>query len=545
MPTLFKSHLAAIISFLVFIPGNLIANKNNDTILDSLYQEVKQELYNNPLRIIHLCNQAMAYHDTNLNRKAEFQLSYAMAQRMQGDYEGCITTLYDIQQLLKNNKQAIIYGKANNLMSICYCYLHDYTTAIRLNKEATEIFQHHNDSSLLASAYNSCGIIHAYLEEYSDADKYIKKALKINRQRKDLIQIAANLNNLCIYPGDFNEKINYINEAIIINKNLNTKWSISENLNNMGMQYYYAHKYNKALEILKKAYNIAYSIDAKGLICDNYEYSSKVYQALGDYKNAYKKRIALSNLRNKTQNVNKLWAIERNISQKQLQAQQKNAEQQTQHYQIKLWYTYFTAIIIVICLLAIICLFIFQRYKRRKKMELIKTRYQLEQSEHEIAKLKVQQQELDIKNIKQVLNNSVKETTDVAIFMQTRNELLDKIYDQIKECYKLNQTDIVPQLKRINAFIKQNQANNKTNNSILNLIEKKSQEFIERLTLKHPNLTHGEVHLASLLRVDISTKDIAILTGNSPKSINMSRYRLRKSLNLESEEDLVAYLKSI
>lgn len=97
MPTLFKSHLAAIISFLVFIPGNLIANKNNDAILDSLYQEVKQELYNNPLRIIHLCNQAMAYHDTNLNRKAEFQLSYAMAQRMQGNYEGCITTLYDIQ----------------------------------------------------------------------------------------------------------------------------------------------------------------------------------------------------------------------------------------------------------------------------------------------------------------------------------------------------------------------------------------------------------------------------------------------------------------
>ncbi len=545
MLTLFKSHFTVIISFFIFLPSFLFANKNNDAILDSLYQEVKQELYNNPLRIIHLCDQAMTYHDTNLNRKAEFQLSYAMAQRMQGDYEGCIITLYDIQQLLKNNKRAIIYGKVNNLMSVCYCYLSDYTTAIRLNKEATEIFQHHNDSSLLASAYNCCGIIHAYLGDFLEADKYIKKALKINRQRKNLVQIAANLNNLCIYPGDFNEKLNYINEAIIINKNLNTKWSISENLNNMGMQYYYAYKYDKALEILNEAYNIASSIDAKGLICDNYEYSSKVYKALGDYKNAYEKRIALSNLKNKTQSVNKLWAIERNINQKQLQEQQKNAEQQELHYQIKLWNTYLIATITVICLLIVICLFIFQKYKRRKKMELMKAKYQLEQSEHEIAKLKVQQQELDIINIKQVLNNSVKETTDVAIFMQTRNELLDKIYGQIKECYKLNQTDIVPQLKRINAFIKQNQANNKTNNSILNLIEKKSQEFIERLTLKHPNLTHGEVHLASLLRVDISTKDIAVLTGNSPKSINMSRYRLRKSLKLESEEDLVAYLQSI
>ncbi len=545
MPTLFKSHLAAIISFLVFIPGNLIANKNNDAILDSLYQEVKQELYNNPLRIIHLCNQAMTYHDTNLNRKAEFQLSYAMAQRMQGDYEGCITTLYDIQQLLKNNKQAIIYGKANDLMSKCYCTLSDYTTAIRLNKEATDVFKLHNDSTLLASAYNSRGIIHAHLEEYTQADYYFKLALKINRKKKNVKYIATNLNNLCIYKGDFNEKICYIKEAIVINKNLEVKWSIAENYNNMGKQYFYAKRYTEALYILKQAYDIASSIEAKGLICDNYEYSAMIYNELGNYKAAYEKTVSLFNLTREIQSINKLLSIERNLSQKQLQEQQLNAELQRQHYQINLWNIYLTAAIVVICLLAIICLFIFQRYKRRKKMELIKTRYQLEQSEHEIAKLKVQQQELDIKNIKQVLNNSVKETTDVAIFMQTRNELLDKIYDQIKECYKLNQTDIVPQLKRINAFIKQNQANNKTNNNILNLIEKKSQEFIERLTLKHPSLTHGEVHLASLLRVDISTKDIAILTGNSPKSINMSRYRLRKSLNLESEEDLVAYLKSI
>ena len=47
---------------------------------------------------------------------------------------------------------------------------------------------------------------------------------------------------------------------------------------------------------------------------------------------------------------------------------------------------------------------------------------------------------------------------------------------------------------------------------------------------RHPNLTQGEKHLASLLRVNLSTKEIAMLTGNTPKTINMNRYRLRKAL---------------
>jgi hypothetical protein len=36
-----------------------------------------------------------------------------------------------------------------------------------------------------------------------------------------------------------------------------------------------------------------------------------------------------------------------------------------------------------------------------------------------------------------------------------------------------------------------------------------------------------------------------MLTGTMPKTINMNRYRLRKSLDLSSEEDLNRYLKDI
>ena len=36
-----------------------------------------------------------------------------------------------------------------------------------------------------------------------------------------------------------------------------------------------------------------------------------------------------------------------------------------------------------------------------------------------------------------------------------------------------------------------------------------------------------------------------MLTGTTPKTIHMNRYRLRKSLELTAEQDLVEYLQKI
>ena len=81
--------------------------------------------------------------------------------------------------------------------------------------------------------------------------------------------------------------------------------------------------------------------------------------------------------------------------------------------------------------------------------------------------------------------------------------------------------------------------------TLLMNVEEKNQEFLQRLSERHPNLTQGERYLATLLRVNLSTKEISMLTGNVPKTINMNRYRLRKSLNLSSEDDLTDYLQNI
>ena len=175
----------------------------------------------------------------------------------------------------------------------------------------------------------------------------------------------------------------------------------------------------------------------------------------------------------------------------------------------------------------------------------MKAQYNLEQSEREIAELKVRQQDLELKSVQNELDNKRKEITSFAIFLLSRNELLEKIREMIKQGYKMNGQELISHLKRINVFIAQYQSGDKNNTSLLMNVEEKNQEFQQHLSELHPNLTQGEKSLATLLRINLSTKEISILTGNIPKTINMSRYRLRKSLNLCPKESLTNYLQNI
>jgi CheY-like chemotaxis protein/DNA-binding CsgD family transcriptional regulator len=69
--------------------------------------------------------------------------------------------------------------------------------------------------------------------------------------------------------------------------------------------------------------------------------------------------------------------------------------------------------------------------------------------------------------------------------------------------------------------------------------------FLKKLTTQYPSLTPAEIKLASFLRLNLSTKEIASITFNSPDSIKTSRNRLRKKLRLEVGNSLVTHLLRI
>ena len=66
--------------------------------------------------------------------------------------------------------------------------------------------------------------------------------------------------------------------------------------------------------------------------------------------------------------------------------------------------------------------------------------------------------------------------------------------------------------------------------------------FMERLRQRYADITTGDLRLCCLLRMNLSTKEIASLLNVSVRAIEIRRYRLRKRLMLESDTNLVDFL---
>jgi DNA-binding CsgD family transcriptional regulator len=66
--------------------------------------------------------------------------------------------------------------------------------------------------------------------------------------------------------------------------------------------------------------------------------------------------------------------------------------------------------------------------------------------------------------------------------------------------------------------------------------------FQERLLSAYPDLTRGELQLCTLLRLNLSSKDMARITNLTVSTIDIIRHRIRKKLRLEQSVSLTSHL---
>ena len=76
-------------------------------------------------------------------------------------------------------------------------------------------------------------------------------------------------------------------------------------------------------------------------------------------------------------------------------------------------------------------------------------------------------------------------------------------------------------------------------------VEQAHMEFIEKLNESNPHLTNKEKKILVLLRIGLSSKEMAPLLNISTKSVEISRYRLRAKMGLHRNENLTQFIQSL
>ena len=113
----------------------------------------------------------------------------------------------------------------------------------------------------------------------------------------------------------------------------------------------------------------------------------------------------------------------------------------------------------------------------------------------------------------------------------------------IKETYKIEDcpSTVTAQLKKIIAFVSQFDVKEVKNS----MLDEDTQQFQQRLKEQYPDITKTLSTLAVYIRAGLPNKTISLLTGQQLKTLEMSRSRLRKALEVDGSVDLKSFLRQI
>lgn len=191
----------------------------------------------------------------------------------------------------------------------------------------------------------------------------------------------------------------------------------------------------------------------------------------------------------------------------------------------------------ILLLIAVIIAFYSYRRQQTKKRELLEV-------ESNLTKLKLENKSLESRQLKEVLNHKNQDLVDFAIAITRKqeftNELLDKL-DQISQTGESSPQDI-KDLKNYIKFQLQVDSNLKV---FQENIAKINHEFMAKLKERYPDLSPSEQQMCALLRLKLSTKEIATVKNISPASVKVMRHRLRKKMDLNSEINLSEFLDTL
>ena len=206
----------------------------------------------------------------------------------------------------------------------------------------------------------------------------------------------------------------------------------------------------------------------------------------------------------------------------------------------KPWYISNLMIVIYVLAVLLFSFFMHMMYKqyynkqRQKLMDRNTRAMELAQVQNEKEIIKITNEQLKIEN-----RSKSKELAVSTMSIIKKNELLTIIKEALKPISKEDAA------KQVVTIIDDNLGKNDEWELFQEAFNNADSEFLKRIKTTHPNLSPNDLRLCAYLRLNLSSKEIAPLLNISPRSVEIKRYRLRKKLNLQHEDNLVNYILAL
>ncbi|MCK5856240.1 MAG: tetratricopeptide repeat protein [Bacteroidales bacterium] len=403
----------------------------------------------------------------------------------------------------------------------------EYDKALEVFKKGLDIVN--NDSSSTnynaGALYNGVGIAMQNKGLFTESLSYFKKFYKLSEQSGDSISMVyalVNMGETFRTDSNYSSATEYYNKAQELNRTLKNAQVEAAIYGNMASIYSALGESDKAKEYLKKGIRLCSSNNGLSnyLILD-YQSIVEEYAKMYQFDSAYIYYRKYSLLRDSVNEMDRMQTISNLESEYQMHEQEVEQKLLNQKLQSRTRVLLFsTALSVLVVLLLILT---YSRYK-------LKTR---------VLKKEAKELNLTIDEKNRQLVTRVMDQNKHNYAYENLRETLAKIEDS---------KDVEMVKKELSSMLtKLSQDDNLGMDwgSFKMHFEQVHPNFFNALLSKNNALTQNDLRLCGYIKLNLSTKEIANILNVSDRTIQTSRYRIKKKLELPAEVNLVQYILTV
>ncbi|MBD0832600.1 tetratricopeptide repeat protein [Aestuariibaculum sediminum] len=459
--------------------------------------------------------------------------------------------ILSILEDLNKYKWTYYHSRVYENLAYAYTHLKDFEEANRIMSVCLENNTNNGFLYELANNYEVYALIQKLLHD--DSSLYIKNFLKSIEARKSFgmhnLSLAYRLIGHQYFEiGNFQKAVEYYLKTVESDKE--NQDSLAEDYAYAGWAYFqldHDNNFKKADAYLDKSL----SLSEKGSI---------------DYEMALERKIWIRQILNKTQEVEQLRLLmlqsrnltTRNLNNQALKDLKTNTllELKSKNYRLatlemnekisknKLSFQRIFNFGLVI-LLIILLLFLLQIRKNLKNYKVIKTLNQkLQKSVKEIEN---QNNSLNEKNneITKLLEHNERTLFARVLKISTYKDAIDNLIKDISKTIDTSTAVPVKEVINIQKQLKSIITEDEIWEDFKFQFEKTRPGFLKKLNDVAPNLSVNDIKHCTYLLLNLKTKEVAQLINITPRSVETARYRLKRKLGLQNDDNLFQYLNSL
>lgn len=441
----------------------------------------------------------------------------------QAAYTKAVDYYYKANEIFKKTDDKRNLAKNLNMIGQAYYYGKQYGIALSRFSQALQLYKQAGDHSGVGESYGLIGQSHEKNGKYQVSMKYQRLALEEYKKSGDksgLAKIYENMGSIYEDKLPMDSALKYYELALKLNQQNHNDPAQTEIVNNIGDVFRKTGQYAKALGYTRNAMAMAVKMNDQYQLSAAYRDLSKNFDLMQQYDSAYHyselgRNIFLTIF---TEDNNKQLALLQTL----FEIQQKDDailrfenDRKANHYII---------LATVLIILLLISLVFVTMSRQRLKLR------------NEQAQKNTIQGELELKS---------KELTSNTLHVIQKNQFLDELKAQMLEIVKDDKRDQKKQLQQVLQKINQNINHESHWKEFSGMFEQIHHSFFEKLKAHCAELTANDLRLVALIKMNLSSKDMALLFGISQDSLRVSRYRLRKKLNISQGENLTAFIQSL